>query len=299
MNDPALLRRLRPLDPQRAPLFVAAFVRKNGFYTTAAASLAHFAAAHGGEAVAELAPDGFFDFTVAPPSVRLDAGKRVIDWPQNRVLRIAAREGGRDVLVLAGLEPHLRWESGALALLELMREAGARELLVLRSWPAPVPHTRPVVLRLTTDESALAEGLGLTPVAFEYEGPVDFGGLLAAMHEASGGTSASLAAIVPNYLGIAPNPAALIALTEALDRLLGTRTALDEVRTRATEIRERADEELGRSEQMREAVERMETEYEALAARAGAPPPDVDGDGELPSPDDLLGDVERFLRGDT
>jgi hypothetical protein len=291
------LRVQQALDAARAPLLLASFVRKNGYYSTAAATLAHYAAAHGGELVAELEPDLFYDFTVAPPSVRLEAGRRVIDWPQNRVLRVPGREGGRDVLVLAGTEPHLRWQTAAEVLVGFMREAGVRDLVVARSWPAAVPHTRPAVLRLTTDVTSLATGLGLAPVQFEYEGPVDFGGLVASLFEAAGGATASLTAIVPNYLGIVPNPGALIALTEALDRLLGTRTPLDELRTRAAEIRARADEELTRSEQLREAVERMEAEYESLLAGSGAPPAPA-GDGELPSSDEVLRDVERFLRGD-
>ena len=48
----------------RDQIMLAAFVRKSGHGTTAAASLAHLANVHDGQLIAEIDPEHFFDFTV-------------------------------------------------------------------------------------------------------------------------------------------------------------------------------------------------------------------------------------------
>ena len=66
-----VLRTLREPDGLRDPLLVATFVRRNGFNSTAAASLGQYAQHHDAEIVAEIDPDAFYDFTVVPPTVTL------------------------------------------------------------------------------------------------------------------------------------------------------------------------------------------------------------------------------------
>ena len=294
--EQSFLKLQREMGPLRDPLLVAAFIRKNGFNSTAAGALHQFESAHDAELLADVPPDQFFDFTVMPPTVRLVDDQRVVDWPRNELRLLRGESGGPDVITLAGIEPHLRWPAFADALLGFLAAHEIRRLVVLRTWPAPVPHTRPTILRLTTTEESLAAQLGLRAQTGRYEGPVDFGGLLGAQFAAAGGITAGLGAIVPNYLGVVPNPLAMLALTEAMDRLAGTQTPLDEIRDHAEQVRARADEEMRRSDEVRSAVEQMEAQYESVAAAAGGPLLDAADQSELPSPDDLLQDIERFLR---
>ena len=284
----------------REPVLIASFVRRNGFNSTAVATLGQFARHHEATLVAEIDPDQFYDFSITPPAVKSEGDQRVIDWPRNEILLLRAPESLRDVLVLTGMEPQLRWPTFSAVLLGFLQEHAIERLLVLRSWPGAVPHTRPAMLRLTTTSEQLASELGLPAIENNYRGPVDFGGLLSSLHGNAGGLTGGLTAVVPNYLGVVPNPFAMLALTQVLDRLAGSETPLDEVQETADELRGRADEEMTNSEEFRDAVQEMERSYENVASDftgTGATAA-AEGSDELPSSDDILRDVERFLRQD-
>ncbi|MDA1061896.1 MAG: PAC2 family protein [Chloroflexi bacterium] len=291
-TDP--LRRLQQVDGLRDPVLIAAFVRKNGVNSTAAAALRHRIQMHSLEAIAELDAQPFFDFTQSRPQVRLTGGARSIDWPENRIYLERGSEGARDALVISGIEPHLHWRGFSEALLEFIAAQGVRSALIVRSFPAIVPHTRPALLRLTTGSAQLAEALGLPALDPSYEGPIDFGEVLASAVAADGGASGGVTALVPNYLGVVPNPMAVLELTRVLDQLLGTHTGPGDFERMAARVRAQADEQVARSPEVRDAVHEMEEQYEAMAALGHSDT----GASDLPSADDLLGDVERFLASD-
>lgn len=298
MDRPTLHVR-RELDGLRAPLFVATFVRRNGFNSTAAATLAQYAQHHDAEIVAEVDPDAFYDFTVVPPSVRPEDDQRIIDWPKNELRLLKADVADRDVIVLSGIEPHLRWQVFAEALRGFVTQHAIEDVVILRTWPAAVPHTRPIVLRLSGANEDLASKLELTVNQTAYRGPVDFGGVLSALHSNAGGSAAGLTAVVPNYLGVVPNPYGMVALTRSLDRLAGTTTPVDDFQEAADQLGVRASEEMEKSDDLRQAVHELEDSYESIVEQMTGGVPDATGSDELPSPDELLRDVERFLQGES
>ena len=298
MEQPTL-RMHRELDELRSPLLVATFVRRNGFNSTAAATLTQYAQHHDAEIVADLDPDPFYDFTVVPPTVRPEDGRRVIEWPKNEFRLVSVNGLERDVVVLAGIEPHLHWQVFAESILGFIGQHSIADLIVLRTWPAAVPHTRPTVMRLTSSSEAISSRLGLTSNQTPYRGPVDFGGMLSALHSNAGGTAAGLTAVVPNYLGVVPNPYAMVALTAAVDRLAGTSTPVDDFQQAADQLGVRADEEMERSDDLRRAVLELEDGYEAIVEQMTGGGADSSASDELPSPDELLRDVERFLQGES
>lgn len=279
----------------RQPVMLASFVRRNGFNSTAVATLAQFAQHHDAVTIAEIDPDPFYDFSVTPPAVHTEDGQRIIDWPRNEIALVRTPRSMRDVLILTGIEPHLRWPTFSQAMHGFLQEHAVDRLLILRTWPGAVPHTRPAMLRLTTTSEELATELGLPATSNNYRGPVDFGGLLSSLHGNAGGLTGGLTAVVPNYLGVVPNPFAMLALTEVIDRLAGSETPLTDVQKTADELRQRADEEMARSDEFREAVEEMERGYENVASDFTGAGGTIESE-ELPSADDILSDVERFLR---
>ncbi len=286
------LRRLQDVEGLRDPVLVVAFVRKNGVNSTAAAALRHRIATHDSAAVAEFDPQPFFDFTQSRPQVRVSGEERTIDWPENRVHLERGTDGGRDALVISGVEPHLRWRDFSAALLEFASSHGVRSVVVVRSFPATVPHTRPALLRLTTASEPLAEALGLPALRPSYEGPIDIGEVIATELVGEDRASGGITALVPNYLGVVPNPMAVLEVTRVLDRLLGAQTAPGDFDEAVARVREQADEQMEQSPEVRDAVRQMEEQYESMPGMDRAADDDA---SDLPSADDLLGDVERFL----
>ena len=289
MADTEALRRLEDVGTLHKPVLVASFVRKNGINTTAAASLMHRIRSHELQPIAQFDPQPFFDFTQSRPQVRNEGDERVIEWPRNRVHLERAADGGRDALIVSGIEPHLRWRDFSRELSAFALSLGVEAVLILRSFPASVPHTRPVLLRLTTTSEELSAEMGLAQLQPSYEGPIDIGEVVATELAGSGTSIGGMTALVPNYLGVVPNPMAVLGITRTLDRMLGAETPTGEFEEAAASVRSRADEQMRVSAEVREAVEAMEEQYESIAGAAN------DDDGELPSVSDILEDVERFL----
>lgn len=292
MAESGLLRPLEDVGTLRKPLLVASFVRKNGVNTTAAASLMHRIRSHELQPIAQFDPEPYFDFTQSRPQVRNEGSERVIDFPRNRVHLERGADGGRDALIVSGIEPHLRWRHFSRQLSAFAESVGVESVLILRSFPASVPHTRPVLLRLTTTSEELASELGLNQLQPSYEGPIDIGEVVATELASTGVTIGGMTTLVPNYLGVVPNPMAVLGVTRTLDRLLGVETPSGEFEEAAASVRAQADEQMQVSDEVREAVRNMEEQYESIAGEAGA------GDSELPSVSDILEDVERFLSND-
>lgn len=291
MAESQVLRRLEDVGTLNRPLLVASFVRKNGINTTAAASLMHRIRARDLQPIAEFNPEDFFDFTQSRPQVRNEGSERVIEWPRNRVHLERAAGGGRDALIVSGIEPHLRWRRFSEELAGFARSLGVESVLILRSFPANVPHTRPVLLRLTTTSAELSGELGLPQLEPSYEGPIDIGEVVATSLAASGTTIGGMTALVPNYLGVVPNPMAVLGITRTLDRLLGAETPSGDYEEAATSVRAQADEQMESSAEVRDAVRQMEEQYESIAGEAA-------GGGSELSVSDILDDVERFLSND-
>lgn len=289
MAESEILRRLEDVGTLHKPLLVASFVRKNGINTTAAAALMHRIRSHDLQPIAQFDPEQFFDFTQSRPQVRNEGDTRVIEFPRNRVHLERATEGGRDALIVSGIEPHLRWRHFSEELTNFARSFDVEAVLILRSFPANVPHTRPVLLRLTTTSEELSGELGLPQLQPSYEGPIDIGEVVASELAASGVAIGGMTVLVPNYLGVVPNPMAVLGVTRTLDRLIGAETPTGQYEEAADNVRAQADEQMQASAEVREAVEAMEEQYESIAGAAG------EEDSDLPSVSDLLEDVERFL----
>lgn len=177
--------------------------------------------------IAELDPDALYDFTVARPNVLIEEGERVVEWPGVRFWHARPAGADRDVLLLAGREPHFRWQRITAAVGELAHALGVREAVVLGSFAAGVPHTRSVPVRMTGVSGRFATRAGIEPVMPRYQGPATMSMVLGIALRKAGFEAATLSAMAPFYFNAEPSPHAMAALIEVIDRGLGTRTSLE------------------------------------------------------------------------
>ncbi|SVC71790.1 uncharacterized protein METZ01_LOCUS324644, partial [marine metagenome] len=175
----------------------------------------HFVA----DEVGTIEAEDFFDFTVARPFVHLVDGQRIIEWPATTVYVASLPDATHDLVVLVGHEPQLRWRTFADHVASVARRVGAHHVVTLGALLADVPHTRPVQVFGSTDNTDLADRLGLMPS--EYQGPTGIVGVLGARLRESGLSTASLWASVPAYVSSAPSPKAALALVEKVSVVLG------------------------------------------------------------------------------
>ena len=149
----------------------------------------------------------------------VDGFTRKIEWPENTFLHAPLPGGGRDAIILLGIEPNLRWRSFSDHVSGLAKELGVELVITLGSLLADVPHTRPAPVTGSANDPELIAKLGLQPS--RYEGPT---GIVGVLHDAcmqAGIPSASLWAAVPHYVSLTPSPRAAKALVDRLSELLG------------------------------------------------------------------------------
>ena len=131
----------------RDPVLVCAFNGWNDAGEAASAALGLILGDFGGNEVADIDPEEFFDFTAVRPTIRLVEGRtRVVDWPSNTFHAAHVPAAERDLLLMSGTEPSLRWRSFNEAIIRVAEEMGVELVVTLGALLADVPHTRPVAV---------------------------------------------------------------------------------------------------------------------------------------------------------
>src|ERR671930_1606204 len=94
------------------PVMIAAFRGWNDGAQAASLAAGYLAKTWGAERFADVDPEGFFDFQATRPHVSLVEGvTRRIDWPENAFFHARPAGLDRDVVLLIGVEPNLRWRA--------------------------------------------------------------------------------------------------------------------------------------------------------------------------------------------
>jgi predicted ATP-grasp superfamily ATP-dependent carboligase len=225
----------------RRPVLVAAFEGWNDAGDAASGALDHLHEVWDARPVAEIDPDGYFDFQQHRPTVALvDGATRRIDWPATRFSVCSPPEVDRDVVLLRGVEPSMRWRAFCAEVLAIAAELDASMVVTLGALLADSPHTRPVPVSGTASDPATAAALGLEHS--RYEGPTGIVGVLQDAAVRSGLPAASFWAAVPHYVSQAPCPKAVIALLRRVEDLLDAPVPLGELPEQAREWERRVDE---------------------------------------------------------
>ena len=290
-----MLRPLSALRPLRDPVLLCAFAGRGG--GSAAAAVQYLVDQWDATGIAEIDEEESFDFTVRRPIVRIEHGERVLHWPVNKCYVVSPAGLNRDFILLPGIEPHLRWRAFCEALVECVTALGCRTAVILGSRTGALPHTRPVPLRLTTADPAFGRAFAVEPTFTTREGPTGLVTVLSVAFERAGINAASLSAMTPFYVTAEPNPHAVIALIEAVDRAYGAATSLDLLQDALAKVDAGAEEAAAQSAELRAAIASLEQQYDWARGNRTAPKPGADSTAaELPSGSEAVAQLEQFLR---
>jgi proteasome assembly chaperone (PAC2) family protein len=269
----------------REPIMVAAFAGWNDAASAATTALEAVAVGLDSEIVARIDPEEYFDFQVNRPTIRLVEGRtRRIDWPSTTVIAARVPAAERDLILLSGTEPNLRWRGFSTAVLDAAERMKVEMVVTLGALIADVAHTRPVPITGLASDEQLVERLGLS--RSHYEGPT---GIVGVLHEACRRRdipSASLWAAVPHYVAAVPNPKAALALLRRLESLTGIAVEASELEEAMERFDAQVDEAVAANPEIRELVERLESEQEET----------LEPGADVPSGDALAREFQRFLR---
>jgi proteasome assembly chaperone (PAC2) family protein len=265
----------------RGPVLIAAFEGWNDAGDAASTAAGHLREAWDLELVAELDPEEFYSFTDTRPHVTFDeGGLRHIEWPANRFSAGEIPGTDRDVVVLEGIEPNLRWRTFGEHITGVAQELGVDLVVTLGALLTDIPHTRPTSVIGTADSSALISRLDLRPSS--YEGPTGIVGALHHSCHAAGLDSISLWASVPSYVPGSTSPKAALALLGRIGELLGATVPVTDLGIATVDYERQLDELVQDDEESSSYVAELERVFDEQA---------LHGDGSA-----LIDEVERFLR---
>ncbi|MFI6060186.1 PAC2 family protein [Streptomyces sp. NPDC051286] len=264
------------------PVMVAAFEGWNDAGDAASTAVAHLDREWKGEVFAALDAEDYYDFQVNRPTVWLDGGVRKITWPTTRlsVVRIGG-DKPRDLVLVRGIEPSMRWRSFCNEILGFAHELGVEMVVVLGALLGDTPHTRPVPVSGVTSDPDLARTMDLEET--RYEGPTGIVGILQEACTHAGVPAVSLWAAVPHYVSQPPNPKATMALLNRLEDLLGLRIPLGELPEDARAWQLGVDQLAAEDSEVAEYVQTLEE------ARDTAELPEATGEA-------IAREFERYLR---
>ena len=270
-----------PPQKLRSPILVTAF---EGWFDVGGAATGAVSAIRTSESdhLADIEPDAFFDFTRERPEIRIDHdGNRIVDWPKSSICCTAMPNHDRDLILIEGVEPHVRWGAFADSIVELAQRFDVAMVVTLGAMIAETPHTRPPVITGSTTDPRLAEILRLGQPS--YQGPTGVVGVLHAQLEGSGIPTVSLRASVPHYVTGVSNPKASRALLERFERITGIPTRWSSLDDDAHDWEARVDEAMRDDDDVVAYVRRLEAQYDARTESA------------IPSPEDIAAEFQRYL----
>jgi hypothetical protein len=264
------------------PVVVVAFEGWNDAGDAATGAVEHLELTWNATPLAALDPEDYYDFQVNRPTVSLvDGVSRRIEWPTTRISVARPPDSQRDVVLIRGIEPNMRWRGFCEELIELCQELEVGTVVALGALLADTPHTRPTPVSGSAYDSESAEKWGLD--TSRYEGPTGILGIFQDACVQAGLPAISFWAAVPHYVSQPPAPRATVALLQRVEEVLEIPVPLGVLPALADDWVKRVDE---MAQEDAEVVEYVRSLEEAAA----------ESDLSQASGDQIAREFERYLR---
>src|SRR5699024_2692906 len=231
--------------------------------------------------------EDYYDYQVSRPVIRqVDGVTRELVWPSMRVSYCRPPGTDRDVVLMHGVEPNMRWRTFCGELLAIIAELNVDTVVILGALLADTPHTRPVPVSGAAYSPDSAQRFGLTET--RYEGPTGITGVFQDACVGAGIPAVTFWAAVPHYVSQPPNPKATVALLRRVEDVLDIEVPLGELPAQAEEWEQAVTEMTAEDDEIGEYVASLEQRGDAeidLHEALGK----IDGDA-------LAAEFERYLR---
>jgi proteasome assembly chaperone (PAC2) family protein len=218
------------------------------------------------------------DLQQTRPTVSLHDGvTRQIEWPR---VDLMVGHAGRDLVLVAGPEPSIRWQAFTDELVGLARRLEVKMTICLGGMPAAVSHRRPFTTLSTATARSVAQEVGGVLRA-DYVGPTGAQTVLQVALGKAGIPCVGLWAQVPHYVAGTPSPPAVRSLLERVREIAGVEIDLRSLDAQSDEYLEKVESGLEERPDVADLIRQLEGQTDP---------------SELPSGDDLAREIERFLR---
>jgi hypothetical protein len=289
-----------------SPVAIAAFEGWNDAGEAASGVISHLGIAWQATPIAAVEPEDFYDFQVTRPVIEISGGRieRLV-WPTTR-LSVAKADGtpglvtddpagdagdavapagatglDRDVVLVHGIEPNMRWRTFTDELVQGLTDLGVEMVILLGALLADAPHTRPVPVSVGASDPKLSATVS-APFS-DYKGPTGILGVVQHACAGAGIPAVSLWASVPHYVATPPNPKATLALLRGVEDILDAPLPLADLAEEARAWERGVDELAQQDSEVAEYVRTLEEAKDATDL------PQASGDA-------IAREFERYLR---
>ena len=267
--------------PLRDPVGVLAFEGWNDAADAASRVLYYLMEHHDEIPVAQIDMETYVNYQLSRPVASIEGSVRHVHWPVTGFFAMPLPDHHRDLVLVLGEEPHLRWRRYCAEVVRAFVRLGVREAVALGAFIGQVPHTLPVPLFGSSSDPGFALRMGIN--VSTYEGPTGITGVITSVLEDEGIEASGLWAGIPHYLAGTPSPTGTRALLYALGDLIGWGFDTEELDAEVIRYQGKINEIIGESEGLSDYIRQLEEESESRAVQ--------EGEGRR-----LVEDIEHFLR---
>ena len=260
-----------------SPVAIAGFEGWNDAGEAASGVVNHLGIAWQATPIGAIDPEDYYDFQVNRPVIEIEDGRtqRLI-WPTTRISL------ARDVVLLHGIEPNMRWRAFSEELVHSLESLGVELVILLGALLADAPHTRPVPVSVGSSNAKLASGLGGVGRT-DYKGPTGIVGVFQHVCTGAGIPTVSLWAQVPHYVAQPPSPKATLALLRGVEDILDAPLPLADLPDEARAWERGVDELAQQDSEVADYVRTLEEAKDAMEL------PEASGDA-------IAREFERYFR---
>lgn len=164
-----------PLPELHNTIIVAAFEGWNDAGDAASDALEHLDEIWEAQPIVEIDDESYYDYQVNRPVIRqVDGVTRELVWPSMQISWCRPPGADRDIVLMHGVEPNMRWRSFCAELLAIADKLNVDTVVILGALLADTPHTRPVPVSGAAYSPDSAKTFGLQES--RYEGPTGIAG---------------------------------------------------------------------------------------------------------------------------
>lgn len=275
------------LEGLSSPVVIAAFEGWNDAGEAATSAVKYFQDRFDAVKIGTIESEEFFDFTISRPVIEIPDEQREIIWPATKIYVAKMFESKNDLVIIRGHEPQLRWRTFTDQIIEIASKIESHMVVTLGSLLTDIPHSRPVKVFGSSDDSDLAQRLNLPPST--YEGPTGIVGVINSVLREKRIPSMSLWAGVPSYVSGANSPKAALALVERLAEVLQIGIACTDLEIASAAYERQINELVAEDMDTSEYVNQLEEDFDNQS----------EVEEQNSNPELLVSEVEDFLRNQT
>ncbi|MHB1172206.1 MAG: proteasome assembly chaperone family protein [Lacisediminihabitans sp.] len=243
--------------------------------------------------IATFDTDALLDYRARRPTIYFDQDHLSDYRPARLALYLATDEIGQQFLFLTGFEPDFQWERFTTAVLQLVEKYRVKTTTWVHAIPMPVPHTRPIGVTVSGNRVELIDAMSIWKPHTQV--PANALHLIEYRLQELGHPTVGFVLLIPHYLADTEYPDAAVKALESISAATGLIFPTDSLREEGREFLSKINGQAETNQELGRLVGTLEERHDSYMEGNPLRSPLTDGDGVLPTADEIAAELENFL----